>query len=254
MVSRCDKTVFLPWWVNVLLPRRLRPLPERPWWNLLSTPEDNTRINVNDDTVIGADDDTIIRVPAEETVVGSVDIIDDSTIIGNAVPSDQTIITSDDTVIPETTNEYNTLISSLMDTSVGLSGQVDMQEDLHADSGDTAPQQDIVTRFRLRHINGTKHLLSKPLIIGRLPAASLRGGQAVNLVMVASPEGLVSSTHARVEVQGDVVVVTDLRSTNGTRVIIPGQPTVLLAPGDSMALGVGAIIDLGDGNRLEVLG
>ena len=53
---------------------------------------------------------------------------------------------------------------------------------------------------------------------------------------------------------GDVVVVTDLRSTNGTRVINPGQPTVLLAPGDSMALGVGAIIDLGDGNRLEVLG
>jgi hypothetical protein len=37
-------------------------------------------------------------------------------------------------------------------------------------------------------------------------------------------------------------------------VIIPGQATVLLAPGDSMALGVGAIIDLGDGNRLEVLG
>ena len=54
--------------------------------------------------------------------------------------------------------------------------------------------------------------------------------------------------------RGDVVVVTDLRSTNGTRVINPGQPTVLLAPGDSMALGVGAIIDLGDGNRLEVLG
>lgn len=221
----------------------------------MSTPEDNTRINVNDDTVIGADDDTIIRVPADETVVGSVEVIDDSTIIGGVVPSEETVITSDDTVIPETTDEYNTLIGSLMDTSLGLNGLIETSaEELLTDSGDTAPQQELVTRFRLRHINGTKHLLTKPLILGRLPSAPLRGGQAVNLVMVASPEGLVSSTHARVEVQGDVVVVTDLRSTNGTRVIIPGQPTVLLAPGDSMALGVGAIIDLGDGNRLEVLG
>lgn len=221
----------------------------------MSTPEDNTRINVNDDTVIGADDDTIIRVPADETVVDSVEVIEDSTIIGGVVPSEETVITTDDTVIPETTDEYNTLIGSLMDTSLGLNGLIETSaEELLTDSGDTAPQQEVVTRFRLRHINGTKHLLTKPLIIGRLPAAPLRGGQAVNLVMVASPEGLVSSTHARVEVQGDVVVVTDLRSTNGTRVIIPGQPTVLLAPGDSMALGVGAIIDLGDGNRLEVLG
>lgn len=221
----------------------------------MSTPEDNTRINVNDDTVIGADDDTIIRVPADETVVDSVEVIEDSTIIGGVVPTEETVITSDDTVIPETTDEYNTLIGSLMDTSLGLNGLIGAPaEELLTDSGDTAPQQELVTRFRLLHINGTKHLLTKPLIIGRLPAAPLRGGQAVNLVMVASPEGLVSSTHARVEVQGDVVVVTDLRSMNGTRVIIPGQPTVLLAPGDSMALGVGAIIDLGDGNRLEVLG
>ncbi len=215
----------------------------------MSTPDDDTRLNVNDDTVIGVDasDDTIIKIPIDETVVGSVDVIDDSTIIGGVVPSEET-------VIPETTDEYNTLIGSLMDTSLGLSGFIEVPEEQVPDAGDTAPQQELVSRFRLRHINGTKHLLNKPIILGRLPAAPLRGGQAVNLVMVASPEAQVSSTHARVEVQGDVVVVTDLRSTNGTRIIIPGQPTVLLAPGDSMALGVGAIIDLGDGNRLEVLG
>ncbi len=215
----------------------------------MSTPDDNTRINVNDDTVIGVDasDDTIIKIPIDETVVGSVDVIDDSTIIGGVVPSEET-------VIPEATDEYNTLIGSLMDTSLGLSGLIEAPEEQVPDVGDTAPQQELISRFRLRHINGTKYLLNKPIILGRLPAAPLRGGQGVNLVMVASPEGLVSSTHARVEVQGDVVVVTDLRSTNGTRVIIPGQPSVLLAPGDSMALGVGAIIDLGDGNRLEVLG
>lgn len=222
----------------------------------MSTPDDNTRINVNDDTVIGADasDHTIITVPIDETVVGSVEIIDDSTVIGDVVPSEETVITSDDTVIPETTDEYNTLIGSLMDTSLGLSGLIEEVEESSGDVGDTAPQQELISRFRLRHINGTQYLLTKPLIVGRLPAAPLRGDRGVTLVVLASPDGVVSSTHARVEVLGDVVVVTDLRSTNGTRVINPGQPTVLLAPGDSMALGVGAIIDLGDGNRLEVLG
>ncbi|MDH6410211.1 hypothetical protein M2113_001185 [Aurantimicrobium minutum] len=222
----------------------------------MSTPDDNTQINVNDDTVIGVDasDDTIITVPIDETVVGSVEIIDDSTVIGEVVPSEETVITSDDTVIPETTDEYNTLIGSLMDTSLGLSGLIEEVEESSGDVGDTAPQQELISRFRLRHINGTQYLLTKPLIVGRLPAAPLRGDRGVTLVVLASPDGVVSSTHARVEVLGDVVVVTDLRSTNGTRVINPGQPTVLLAPGDSMALGVGAIIDLGDGNRLEVLG
>ena len=222
----------------------------------MSTPDDNTRINVNDDTVIGVDasDDTIIKIPIDETVVGSVEIIDDSTVIGDVVPSEETVITSDDTVIPETTDEYNTLIGSLMDTSLGLSGLIEEEEESSSDVGDTAPQQELISRFRLRHINGTQYLLTKPLILGRLPAAPLRGDRGVTLVVLASPEGVVSSTHARVEVLGDVVVVTDLRSTNGTRVINPGQPTVLLAPGDSMALGVGAILDLGDGNRLEVLG
>lgn len=222
----------------------------------MSTPDDNTRINVNDDTVIGVDasDDTIIKIPIDETVVGSVEIIDDSTVIGDVVPSEETVITSDDTVIPETTDEYNTLIGSLMDTSLGLSGLIEEDEESSGDVGDTAPQQELISRFRLRHINGTKYELTKPLIMGRLPAAPLRGDRGVTLVVLASPDGVVSSTHARVEVLGDVVVVTDLRSTNGTRVINPGQPTVLLAPGDSMALGVGAIIDLGDGNRLEVLG
>ncbi|MEY2698830.1 MAG: hypothetical protein RL720_786 [Actinomycetota bacterium] len=231
--------------------------------SIMSTPDDNTRINVNDDTVIGVDtdDDTIIRVPIEETVVGSVEIIDE-TVIDTVVPDDSTVVTSDDTVIPvSNTDEYNTLLRSMMDTSVGLRALIEeIDEEAaaaateEADAGDTAPKQELTSRFSLRHINGTTYQLVNPVIIGRLPAAPVRGDQGVNLVVVASPHGLVSSTHARVEVLGDVVVVTDLRSTNGTHVIIPGQPTTLLAPGDTMALGAGAIIDLGDGNRLEVLG
>ena len=225
----------------------------------MTTPDDNTRITANDDTVIGTDasDDTIIRVPIEETVVGSVEVID-TTVIDTVVPDDSTVITLDDTIIPEsTTDQYNTILRSMLDTSESVRALIEEidDDDLDdSDAGAAVPPKEAVSRFRLRHLNGTKYSLTTPVILGRLPSAPLRGEQGVSLIVLASPAGIVSSTHARVEMVGDVVVVTDLRSTNGTRVIIPGKPTILLAPGDSMALAVGAIIDLGDGNRLEVLG
>lgn len=243
----------------------------------MNNPEENTRINVNDDTVIGVDtdDDTIIRAVIDETVVGSVEVIDE-TVIGvtqeSSIAEDVTLIGKagfssdlhDDTLVPDAApDDYNTLISSLMDTSLGLNQLLELPElpelpeDAELDqtrAGDTAPVQEMTSRFTLRHINGTVHMLTRPIIFGRFPAAAVRGEQAVSLVVVASPAAQVSSTHARVEVLGDVVVVTDLRSTNGTRIKLSGQEPILLAPGGSMAVAAGAIIDLGDGNRLEILG
>lgn len=241
----------------------------------MNNPEENTRNTVNDETVIGvdADDDTIIRVVIDETVVGSVEVID-QTVIGitqeSSFADDVTLIgmaglssglssdLHDDTLIPEgTPDDYNTLISSVMDTSLGLNQLIEAPEDAeldHTRDGDPVPTQEMTARFTLRHINGTVHVLTRPIIFGRLPAAAVRGEQGVSLVVVASPAAQVSSTHARAEVLGDVVVVTDLRSTNGTRIKLSGQEPILLAPGGSMALAAGAIIDLGDGNRLEVLG
>jgi hypothetical protein len=241
----------------------------------VNNPEENTRINANEDTVIGvdADEDTIIRAVIDETVVGSVEVIDE-TVIGvtqeSSFAEDVTLIgmagfssglgsdLHDDTLIPDTApDDYNTLISSLMDTSLGLNQLLELPEDAEPDqtrAGDTAPVQEMTARFTLRHINGTVHRLIRPIIFGRFPAAPVRGEQGVSLVVVASPAAQVSSTHARVEVLGDVVVVTDLRSTNGTRIKLSGQEPILLAPGGSMAVAAGAIIDLGDGNRLELLG
>lgn len=236
---------------------------------MMNNPDENTHITPDDDTVIpvNPDDDTVIRVPIDETIVGSVEVIestvidavtgDDATIVGAVIPSeDDTVITSDDTVIPEsTTGQYNTLIGSMLDTSVGVKQLLGDLENIDEEPEDQPEQQeDIHSQFSLRHINGTKWSLTKPVIFGRLPVVPVRSEQSVTLAVLSSPDGIVSSTHARLEMQGDVVVVTDLRSTNGTRIIIPSHPTVLLAPGDSMALSVGAIVDLGDGNRIEVLG
>jgi hypothetical protein len=222
-----------------------------------------------DETVANLDD-TIISVPDDSTIIT---VADDATV--TSVPDDATITTvpGEATVTPE----YNTLISAMLDNSVvgaddtiitidevtrsTLSGGIQLAGDLadtapferergdQGDPGDTAP----IVRFQLRENNGTKHALGRPVVVGRLPRAPRSGRGAVELLVVPSPNGQVSSTHAMIEALGDVVVVTDLRSTNGTRVNNAGRPSVLLAPGDSLTVGAGAVIDVGDGNRLEVL-
>ncbi len=75
----------------------------------------------------------------------------------------------------------------------------------------------------------------------------------MQLVSVASREGRVSATHVEIRQVGEVVVVKDLHSTNGTTVAFAGAAVVRLAPGDSLSVGEGAIVDIGDGNRIEVL-
>lgn len=216
-------------------------------------PEDLTALTVNDDTVIpdgSVSDDTIITVPDDATLT-NVSERADYTVIG-AVASDETVLPS------STTDQYPTLIGSLLDTSLGLAEILsEVEQAQEAEEAERILRTEELaqqSRFFLRHINGVKTSLTQPVIAGRLPAAPRRGDVAVKLLVLDSPDGIVSGTHARIEVQGDVVVVTDLNSTNGTRVVIPGKPTVLLAPGESMALASGAIIDLGDSNRLEVLG
>ena len=216
-------------------------------------PEDHMALTVNEDTVITGDsatDDTIISVPDDATLT-NVSEIADHTVIG-AVVSEETVLPS------STTDRYPTLIGSLLDTSLGLAEILsEVEEAQEAEEAERILRTEELAQqstFFLRQLNGTRTSLTQPVIAGRLPAVPRRGDVAVKLLVLDSPDGVVSGTHARIEVQGDVVVVTDLNSTNGTRVIIPGKPTVLLAPGESMALASGAIIDLGDSNRLEVLG
>lgn len=96
--------------------------------------------------------------------------------------------------------------------------------------------------------------LDVPVIVGRRPTAPrLVSGPAPRLVVVSSPAQEVSSSHVEIRQDGDVVVVTDLRSTNGTVVRLPGRHPVKLRQGESTVALPGAIVDLGDGNTLEIL-
>ena len=180
-----------------------------------------------DDTVIGADD----------TVIGA-----DETIIS----TDDTVISADDTVISVTELTEPTELT---------------------DGGDLAPTQptpripDVPARvsaptsvFILRMVTGVRYGLHPAVVVGRAPRATrLTKEDVVQLVSVPSREGRVSSTHAELRQVGDVVVVTDLRSTNGTRVRLPSGVMRQLAPGDSMTVGEGSVVDIGDGNRIEIL-
>ncbi|TQL48491.1 FHA domain-containing protein [Homoserinimonas aerilata] len=96
--------------------------------------------------------------------------------------------------------------------------------------------------------------LDRPALIGRRP--SLPRVPLVarpRLVRVPSPLQEVSGTHLELRQKGSSVVVTDYRSTNGTVVVLPGSLPRKLRPGESIVATPGSVIDIGDGNRIEIL-
>jgi hypothetical protein len=103
-------------------------------------------------------------------------------------------------------------------------------------------------------IGGTTVFLDRPAYIGRNPSSPrvVRDGRP-RLVQVPSARKEVSSTHVEIRQRGASVVVTDLRSTNGTIVNIPGGRPTKLRQGESMVITPGTLIDIGDGNLVEIL-
>ena len=96
--------------------------------------------------------------------------------------------------------------------------------------------------------------LDIPALVGRRPVAPrIPGRELPRLVRVSSPLNEVSGTHLELRQDGASVVVTDLRSTNGTIVRMPGSRPVKLRQGESVVVRPGTQVDIGDGNVLEIL-
>lgn len=96
--------------------------------------------------------------------------------------------------------------------------------------------------------------LHVPVYIGRRPRGPRQtGADQVMLVEVPSPTREVSASHILVEQRVGEVVVTDLKSTNGTAVTLPGSPRINLRQGDSIVLPPYSRIDIGDGTVIEIL-
>ncbi len=96
--------------------------------------------------------------------------------------------------------------------------------------------------------------LDAPAFIGRRPSLPrVVIGRPPRLVRVPSPLREVSSTHVELRQQGALVIVTDLKSTNGTVVVAPGRDPVKLRGGESIVAVPGTVVDIGDGNIVEIL-
>nr|WP_243848725.1 FHA domain-containing protein [Lysinibacter cavernae] len=91
------------------------------------------------------------------------------------------------------------------------------------------------------------------VLIGRKPRSErIVSGVLPTLVQVPSPQGVVSSTHLEVRHEGSAVLVTDVGSSNGTALIIQGQPPRRLRAGEPTVVIPGTLLDLGDGVVLRV--
>jgi pSer/pThr/pTyr-binding forkhead associated (FHA) protein len=88
------------------------------------------------------------------------------------------------------------------------------------------------------------------VLVGRAPSAP--AGVPKSRLVRLEGDGDISRNHARVSLEGDTVVVTDLGSRNGTIVRIPGRPAQKLREGEPTPVLVGTVIDFGGGVELSI--
>lgn len=105
--------------------------------------------------------------------------------------------------------------------------------------------------FRMS-INGQVSPAGRSVLVGRNPRPGPHESVEV-LFAVRDQQRTVSKTHARVEVDGHgVISVSDRNSTNGTSVELDGY-RVQVPDGGQMPVPYGAVIVLGDLQRVEIL-
>ena len=109
-------------------------------------------------------------------------------------------------------------------------------------------------RLALELPDGIVEPLTAPLLVGRSPSdpGYDASGGVPRLVTVAAGDKDISRTHARIEVAGGAVVVTDLDSKNGTSVTLPGSAPRRLRAGEPSVVLPDTLIDLGGGVTMTV--
>jgi hypothetical protein len=104
----------------------------------------------------------------------------------------------------------------------------------------------------LEFSSGQRELLDQPVLVGRSPSAErVSGGRIPRLVRFDTAADI-SRRHVQFDVEGGTVVVTDLLSTNGTTIELPGQAPQRLRPNEPTSVIPGTLVDLGDGATIVV--
>ena len=95
--------------------------------------------------------------------------------------------------------------------------------------------------------------LDRTVVIGRRPRSTrVTGTDLPHLVAVDSPQQDISRSHVELRVEGDSIVATDLRTTNGTMLLRAGADPMRLHPGEGTVVVPGDVLDLGDGITVAV--
>jgi hypothetical protein len=108
----------------------------------------------------------------------------------------------------------------------------------------------------LRLSLGDVIMLDRGVVMGRNPRTDFggpdgfggsAGEERPHVVKLPSADGDISRTHLRVTLDGWHVLVTDLNSTNGTLVTLPGHDPRQLRPGEPLPMQPGTVVTLADG-------
>ena len=202
-----------------------------------------TLADLNDDTLFsklrggglpvavrGDVDDTVLRVPQEPAAPRRADL-DDTVARGSAVPP---------ALVEPPRPEARAL------------PVVERLADILPPADEPAPAAPAPLRALLS--DGSIVPLDGAVYVGRKPSAPrIHTGPAPRLVTLASPSRELSATHLELRIVGGAVVASDMRSTNGTVVRLPGSAPRTLIRGESAVVVPGTRIDLGDGAVLDIL-
>ena len=99
--------------------------------------------------------------------------------------------------------------------------------------------------------------VDRTVLVGRAPEARrFASHDQPHVVTVPSPHQEISSTHLEIRpgagADHGAAIATDLGSTNGTVLALPGLDAEELKPGIAVSLVPGAVLDLGDGVTIQV--
>lgn len=118
----------------------------------------------------------------------------------------------------------------------------------------TAPTPETAGAAAFRVGDRAPERVDAPVYVGRQPRSPRVTGPILpRLVRVDSPSREVSATHIELRPTPHGLVLTDLQSTNGTVVRQPGSGVRRLESGESLPVAPGTLIDIGDGNVIEIL-
>jgi hypothetical protein len=99
----------------------------------------------------------------------------------------------------------------------------------------------------LRLSTGDIITLDRGVVMGRSPRTDFDGPDRPHVVKLPSGDGEISRTHLQVSLDGWHVLVTDLNSTNGTMVALPGRDPERLRPAEPLPIQPGTQVILAVG-------